>query len=248
VGFFTDEACVYSLPGVPIPDKADFVFDGYYTSSDGGTTLKDQIIDWTGDFVVNESFLTGSTTLYAKWKAIGRAVTITGGTGIKSVYVSEKTDGTDLKASGTVFPQGTKVYGYVELDKGYKHKDGWTLVSGTADTEGAKYRVTDGDTIGTADIELSTFNADLITYSISYDLDDGSVATANPTSYSIESDAITLTNPTKEHCEFAGWTGTDLSTPTMTVTIPTGSIGDRTYTANWTPMIALLEATGTEHP
>jgi uncharacterized protein YdbL (DUF1318 family) len=34
----------------------------------------------------------------------------------------------------------------------------------------------------------------------------------------------------------------------MSVTIPTGSIGDRSYTANWTPMIALLEATGTEHP
>ncbi len=76
-----------------------------------------------------------------------------------------------------------------------------------------------------------------ITYTISYDLDGGSLAQGdtNPVDYTIESEAITLKNPTKDGYEFAGWTGTDLTQATMTVTIAKGSIGNRTYTATWTP-------------
>ena len=73
-------------------------------------------------------------------------------------------------------------------------------------------------------------------YSISYNLGGGTVATPNPTTYTIESDAITLTNPTRTGYTFAGWTGTDLSEATMEVTIPTGSMGNRSYTATWTPI------------
>ena len=72
-------------------------------------------------------------------------------------------------------------------------------------------------------------------YTISYNLNGGNVAYANPTKYSNESDAIILINPTREHFVFAGWTGTGLSTPTKIVTIPHGSTGDRSYTATWTP-------------
>ncbi len=73
----------------------------------------------------------------------------------------------------------------------------------------------------------------LITYSITYNLDGGE-ASGNPTSYTVESDAITLNNPTREGYTFAGWTGTDLSGATETVTIAQGSTGDRSYTATWT--------------
>ncbi len=73
-----------------------------------------------------------------------------------------------------------------------------------------------------------------VSYAISYDLAGGTVATANPTSYTIESNAITLNNPTKEGYTFAGWTGTGLTAPTVNVTIPTGSTGNRSYTATWT--------------
>lgn len=73
---------------------------------------------------------------------------------------------------------------------------------------------------------------------ISYNLNGGSVtpANANPTSYTIESNDITLTNPTKEHYTFAGWTGSNGSTPQETVTIASGSTGDKSYTANWNPV------------
>lgn len=72
-----------------------------------------------------------------------------------------------------------------------------------------------------------------IQYSIGYDLAGGSVATENPTTYTIESDAITLNNPTKDGYTFAGWTGTDLGAATTSVTIAHGSTGDRSYTATW---------------
>ena len=75
-----------------------------------------------------------------------------------------------------------------------------------------------------------------ITYAITYDLAGGTVATANPTSYNVESAAITLVNPTREGYDFAGWTGTGLTEATTTVTIAKGSIGERSYTATWTPI------------
>ena len=73
-----------------------------------------------------------------------------------------------------------------------------------------------------------------IQYSIGYDLAGGSVATENPTTYTIESDAITLTNPTRDYYTFAGWTGTGLDAATTNVTIAAGSSGNREYTATWT--------------
>ena len=72
-----------------------------------------------------------------------------------------------------------------------------------------------------------------ISYTITYDLAEGTVATANPTTYTVESDAITLNNPTREGYTFAGWTGTGLTEATITVTIAKGSTGDREYTATW---------------
>jgi uncharacterized repeat protein (TIGR02543 family) len=55
-------------------------------------------------------------------------------------------------------------------------------------------------------------------------------------SYNILTDEFTLTNPTRTGYFFAGWTGTDIDplVPAMKVTIPTGSFGDRQYTATWT--------------
>ena len=73
-----------------------------------------------------------------------------------------------------------------------------------------------------------------ITYNITYDLNGGSVATANPTSYNVTTPTFTLNNPIKTGYNFDGWTGTDLNEATQTVTITQGSIGDRNYTAHWT--------------
>ena len=89
-------------------------------------------------------------------------------------------------------------------------------------------------TMGTCDVTISIASKTPITYNITYELDGGTVTTANPATYNVETDNFTLTNPTKAGYTFAGWTGTGLTDPTLTVTIPKGSLGDRTYTATWT--------------
>ena len=70
-------------------------------------------------------------------------------------------------------------------------------------------------------------------YTITYDLA-GGTAEGNPDTYTIETVAFTLKNPTKSSYTFTGWSGTGLDgEKNMTVTIPTGSTGNRTYTAHW---------------
>lgn len=73
----------------------------------------------------------------------------------------------------------------------------------------------------------------IITYNINYTLNDGTLLSSNPLTYTVESDDITLNNPEKDYYDFKGWTGTELSEKTMTVTIPKGSYGERTYIANY---------------
>ncbi|MDO4759893.1 MAG: InlB B-repeat-containing protein [Candidatus Saccharibacteria bacterium] len=76
-----------------------------------------------------------------------------------------------------------------------------------------------------------------IVYNLTYDLGTGTLSEANPDTYTIESDDITLNNPTApDYYSFLGWSGTDLTGNTnLTVTIPKGSIGNREYTANIAP-------------
>ena len=70
-------------------------------------------------------------------------------------------------------------------------------------------------------------------YTITYDLA-GGTAEGNLDTYTIETGAFTLKNPTKSGYTFTGWSGTGLDGENnMTVTIPTGSTGNRTYTAHW---------------
>ena len=72
-------------------------------------------------------------------------------------------------------------------------------------------------------------------YTITYVLGGGTAAGTNPTEYNITSSDITLTNPTKTGYTFKGWSGTDLTgSDNKSVTIPAGSTGGRSYTANWT--------------
>ena len=84
----------------------------------------------------------------------------------------------------------------------------------------------------TSDLNVSA-KWNLITYTISYNLNGGSVSSANPTSYTIETATFKLNNPTRSGYEFTGWTGTGLSSASTSVSITKGSTGDRSYTANW---------------
>ena len=108
-------------------------------------------------------------------------------------------------------------------------KTGYDFEGWLNDIDGIAYAADENFTI-TASTTLSAQWAPTV-YTISYDLDGGN--TSNPTEYTIESADITLANPTKAHFVFLGWTGSNGSTPDMSVTIAHGSIGDKSYTANW---------------
>lgn len=76
-------------------------------------------------------------------------------------------------------------------------------------------------------------------YTITYKLDGGTVAVANPTIYGTGSDTITLNNPTKDGFNFTGWTGSNGNVPQTTVTISKGSEGNKEYTANWIKKVVM---------
>ena len=62
----------------------------------------------------------------------------------------------------------------------------------------------------------------------------GGTVEGNPDTYTVEMDTFTLKNPTRPGYTFTGWSGTGLDGENnMTVTIPKGSTGNRSYTAHW---------------
>ena len=70
-------------------------------------------------------------------------------------------------------------------------------------------------------------------YTITYDLA-GGTAEGNLDTYTVETDAFTLKNPTRPGYTFTGWSGTGLTgEDNLTVTIQKGSTGNRSYTAHW---------------
>ena len=72
-----------------------------------------------------------------------------------------------------------------------------------------------------------------VEYKISYDLDGGTNHSDNPSSYTIESESITLKNPSKEGYTFKGWKCDGNGEPVEEVTIAKGSTGNKTFTACW---------------
>ena len=70
-------------------------------------------------------------------------------------------------------------------------------------------------------------------YSITYELDGGTVSGNNPKSYTVETETFELANPIKEGYEFIGWTGSNGDVPQICVVIGLGTKGDLTFKANW---------------
>lgn len=85
----------------------------------------------------------------------------------------------------------------------------------------------------TGDRKVKAVWTKAITYPISYDLAGGQNAPENPAYYTVESGEWKLAEPKRTGYTFEGWTGTDLTTPAKTVTIPAKSTGERSYTATW---------------
>ena len=198
------------------PTKEGYTFTGW-----SGTGL-------TGEQNTTVTIPKGSTEnreYTAHWTAAGYKVTLEGKGG---------TGGTSL----STYTHGTKV----ELPTDWM-KNGYTFAGWYEDESCEGTAVTEIPANATGDKKYwAGWTAN--SYTISYNLD-GGTATGNPTTYTVENNAITLVNPTKEGYTFTGWGGTGLTGEQNTaVTIPKGSTGNRTYTAHW----KLADYTVTLHP
>ena len=88
-------------------------------------------------------------------------------------------------------------------------------------------------------------NSSEMNFKITYHLDGGDVSVENPVAYVSGQSNITLNNPTKIGYTFKGWTGSNCTengylgqdnfNPEQTVTITNSDVGNKIYTANWTP-------------
>ena len=144
------------------------------------------------------------------------------------------TVGNDGNGTGTASPStaaaGTTITLTATPKTGYHFKE-WQVISGGVTIKDNKFLMPDSN------VEVSAiFEKDApapTEFTITYDLA-GGTAEGNPDTYTIETRTFTLKNPTKSGYTFTGWSGTGLDGENnMTVTIPTGSTGNRTYTAHW---------------
>jgi len=73
----------------------------------------------------------------------------------------------------------------------------------------------------------------LQTYSITYELNGGTLATSNPATYNVNTETFTLNNPTKSGSSFIGWYISSSLTGTPTTQIKKGTAGNLTLYARW---------------
>ena len=186
------------------------------TRPDGNTGSYFMWLDGNGNsYEPGDSVPADVTTLTVQWTAPTYAVTLhTNGGTINNGNVTEYTYGV-----GAALPTDVTRTGYTF--KGWYDNEGLTGDPVTA--------------IGNTETGNKEYWAkwEINQYTITYDLA-GGTAEGNPNTYTIETGAFTLKNPTKSGYTFTGWSGTGLTGENnMTVTIPKGSTGERSYTAHW---------------
>lgn len=133
---------------------------------------------------------------------------------------------TETTKTSTIYYEGTQNIP-TPTKTGYKF-DGWEVSGNGSKMDGNTFTMGDADATITAKWVP-------IDYTIKCNTGGGQIA-SYPTSYNINTDTITIPQPTKPGYAFAGWTGSNGNTAQKTVTIPKGSTGDKTYDAHWTPI------------
>ena len=175
-------------------------------------------LGWTGEGITEAQEIieipqgsTGDRTYTANWQVIEYTITLLdmdgAGTSEALVYTVEQP---------VTLPTPTRE-GYAFL--------GWTVNSDMAP------QLTVVLPQGSIGNRTYTANWELTGYTITMDLNGGSGETA--LLYTVIDDEFALPTPTRNGYEFVGWTGEGITTPQTSVKIPTGSTGNKAYTANW---------------
>ena len=176
--------------------------------------------------------------LYPKWT-------------VKTVEVTfhRNTSTSDTTTATQTFTYG--VSGQTISSKGWS-RTGYTLDGWCLSPNGTTRDYTVNSSVANSWIDQRSPSVDLYalwkvnTYTINYNLDGGTVSKENPTSYNVNTASFTLNNPTKNGYTFVGWTGSNGTTASKTVTIAKGSTGNKTYTANWERNKTYILNTGRE--
>ncbi|MBQ4444280.1 MAG: InlB B-repeat-containing protein [Clostridia bacterium] len=184
--------------------RAYYTFGGWYTNS-SLTNRKTQIAKGS----------TGDLTLYAKWTPTRYAITynLNGGTNSNS----NPTEYT-VESNAITFANPTRT--------GYTF-GGWY-------TNSACTQSTTGIAAGSHGYVTVYAKWTIITYTITYNLNGGTNNNSNLTTYTVESNTITLAPATRDYYTFGGWY-TSSSLTNQKTQITKGSTGGLTLYAKWTP-------------
>ena len=174
-------------------------------------------LGWTGEGITEPQKTmeipqgsTGDRTYTANWQVIEYTVTldVSGGDPLDPITYTVETP--------VILPTPTST-GYTFL--------GWTGEGETAPQPTVVLpKGTTGDKMYFANWEVNI-------YAITLDTSGGNALDA--ISYAVTSSPITLPTPVRTGYTFLGWTGEGIIMPQLNVTIPTGSTGNKAYTANW---------------
>lgn len=234
-GWYLGSESVYNKYGIAIKNSILYSYDtDYHWRYDGNVTVK---AGWDAiNYKISYKVVTGAGSIPSQTVhygdsftlADGNAFTYTGHTfshwyvrrsSDKKVFCYDgnwhTTDGSDLYGSDV-----SNWYPYNNSGLTFEMNDSWIRSDIDADEEFVFWGFWTADE-----------------YNIIYNLNGGTLnGKTNPDTYNIETPTFTLNNPTRTGYIFAGWTGTDITGTSKIVTINHGSIGNRTYTATWTPI------------
>lgn len=174
-------------------------------------------LGWTGEGITEPQKTmeipqgsTGDRTYTANWQVIEYTVTldVSGGDPLDPITYTVETP--------VILPTPTST-GYTFL--------GWT---GEGETTPQLTVVLPKGTTGD---KMYFANWEVNIYAITLDTSGGNALDA--ISYAVTSSPITLPTPVRTGYTFLGWTGEGIVNPQTEVIIPTGSTGNKAYTANW---------------
>ena len=206
-----------ALGTLPTTSRRGYIFEGWFTERDGGTQISS-----TTKMPAQE------VRYYAHWTPITYIIHFNSNNGTGSMADETMTYGVSKALTENAFT-----------------RDGWTFAGWNTKADGSGTNYIDKQEIfNLTDIDGEEFTLfakwTKDEYIITYNADGGQLE--NPkTTYSVDDEEFTLVQPTKEGYTFTGWTGTGVSNPTKNVVIPTGSTGNRDYTAHWTATVYTIE-------
>jgi len=185
---------------------------------------------WTGTDITTQQ-----TTVSVEQGSYGNRSYTANWTPVTYIVTYNANGGTGSMPSAQTVNAGSSVY----ISYTYPTKTGYTFGGWNTEADGSGTDYSTGSNFTPTESITLYARWTPTSYTISYALNNGTVdiATTNPASYNIETETFTLNNPTRTNHIFTGWTGTDITTLQTTVSVEQGSYGNRSYTANWTPVI-----------